>query len=373
MKALVYHLSTVHIRQDVRVFYKECVSLAISGYRTHLIVADGQGDQIKDGVVIHDLGKPNSRLQRILLSPLKLYFMAIEAKADIYHFHDPELLPVGLLLSVFTKARVIYDAHESYPDKMLHKDYLPLRLRKIFSAGMRLLENFVAKRMDAVVTVVESHQMRFQKLNKRVALIRNYPLLSEWRDILMQDTPREEKSLCYVGSITKARGINVLLDAISNLDVTLHLAGSFDPDSYHEELISIPGWKKVIYHGFLGRAEATRLMGSCQIGVMLLQPEPNYINSLATKFFEYLAAGCAVLVSNFDVYRSLVESTKCGLCVNPLDPDEVKNAIKTMLNPDTQLVEMGKRGKQLIQERFNWHTEEQDLIELYEELTKDFT
>jgi len=372
MKALVYHLSTVHIRQDVRVFYKECLSLAYAGYRTHLVVADGQGDQIKDGVAIHDLGKPKSRLQRILLSPLKLYFKAIQAKADIYHFHDPELLPVGLLLSQFTKAKVIYDVHESYPDKMLHKDYLPLFLRKIISLGMKHLEDIAARRMDAVITVVASHQERFQKLNKRVALIRNFPLLNEWKEILLQETPRQVNTLCYVGSITKARGISLLLEAIEKLDVSLHLAGSCDPETYRDELMAMPGWEKVIEHGFLSRAEATRLMGSCQIGVMILQPEPNYVNSLATKFFEYLAAGCAVLVSSFEVYRSLVESTKCGLCVNPLDPDEVKNAIKTMLNPDTQLAEMGKRGKKLIQERFNWHTEEQELLKMYDDLTKDF-
>ena len=51
----VCHLTSVHPRNDVRVFHKECKSLAAAGYETTLIVADGIGDQLLDGVSIKDV------------------------------------------------------------------------------------------------------------------------------------------------------------------------------------------------------------------------------------------------------------------------------------------------------------------------------
>ena len=54
-------------------------------------------------------------------------------RARFYHFHDPELLFVGLLLRLCTSAKVIYDAHEDLPATIYAKTYIPLKLRGIIS------------------------------------------------------------------------------------------------------------------------------------------------------------------------------------------------------------------------------------------------
>ena len=87
----VCHLTSVHPRNDVRIFHKECKSLAAAGYDTTLIVADGIGDQLLDGVSIKDVGKPSTRISRIFSSTWKVLKAAKKTKADIFHFHDPEL------------------------------------------------------------------------------------------------------------------------------------------------------------------------------------------------------------------------------------------------------------------------------------------
>lgn len=370
MPALVYHLSSVHIRSDVRVFYKQCVSLAKAGYKVHLVVADGKGDEKKLGVVIHDLGKPKGRLSRMLFVPAKIFWKAWIARAEVYHFHDPELLPVGLLLRLCTKAKVIYDAHESYPDDLLYKDYLSTWLRRLASFSIRYLENIVAKHLSAVITVTDYHAKRFKRLNKATYTICNYPLLSEWSAFLDTDTPRTASSICYVGNITRKRGLGILLQAIQNLDLTLHLAGGYEPASYRDELMAMPAWNKVVEHGYLARHEAISLMAASQIGVMLFLPEPNHINSLSTKVFEYLAAGCAVLVSDFPVYRSLISDSGCGCCINPEDPKEISMAIQELLAEPAKLNEMGQRGKQLIRDNFNWETQESLLLSVYDRLQR---
>jgi len=368
--SIVYQLSSVHVRSDVRVFHKQCVSLAKAGYKVHLLVADGKGDEVKQGVVVHDMGKPQGRLNRMLFVPVKLFWKACSSKAIICQFHDPELLPVGLLIQLCSKVKVIYDAHESYPDDILYKDYLSPWLSRLASFGIRHLENFAARRLAAVITVTDYHAQRFRRLNKATYTICNYPLLSEWSSFLATNTPRQQQSLCYVGNITRKRGLGMLLQSIQHLDVTVHLAGGYEPEDYRDELVAMPAWDKVVEHGYLARQEAISLMASCQVGLMLFMPEPNHINSLSTKVFEYMAAGCAVLVSDFPVYRQLIFDSGCGLCVNPENPFEIAQAIQNLLSDPEGLEVMGKRGKQLIREKYNWETQEETLLRLYEILQR---
>lgn len=361
----------MHARNDVRVFYKECISLAKAGYKVTLILADGKGDDQKAGVRIQDLRKPSNRLARMLFLPLRLYRKALKAKADFYHFHDPELLPFGLLLKLTTNAKVIYDAHESYPDDLMFKDYLSPWLRCLTSFGIRHLENFVAKRLDAVITVTDYHAQRFKAFNNNTVTVCNFPLLSEWKDFSAVIDERAPTSLCYVGNITRKRGLSVLLKAIEPLDVTLQLAGGYEPDDYRAELMAMPAWNKVVEHGYLNRQQAIKLMSASQIGVMLFLPEPNHINSLSTKVFEYMAAGCAVLVSDFPVYRNLVSDRGCGVCVDPENIEEVRLAIQKLLSSPETVTAMGQRGKRLIQESYNWESQEKQLLGIYANLLKD--
>src|SRR2546428_6863995 len=103
----VCHLSSVHKRYDVRVFYKQCRSLAKRGYETTFVIADNKGDELKNGVNIIDVGAPTNRIQRITQTIFKIYKKALAINADVYHFHDPELLSIGLLLRLKGK-KVIY-------------------------------------------------------------------------------------------------------------------------------------------------------------------------------------------------------------------------------------------------------------------------
>lgn len=89
----VCHVTSAHSRYDVRIFEKECISLAKCGYAVTLIVNDDKKDEIKDGVKIVSTGfKPSGRRQRMLSSMKYIWAKMQEVDADIYHFHDPELL-----------------------------------------------------------------------------------------------------------------------------------------------------------------------------------------------------------------------------------------------------------------------------------------
>ena len=62
----VTHLTSVHSRSDIRIFVKQCRTLAQAGYDVSLVVADGKGYAEEEGVRIYDVGASNGRLSRFL-------------------------------------------------------------------------------------------------------------------------------------------------------------------------------------------------------------------------------------------------------------------------------------------------------------------
>src|SRR6476469_5707469 len=126
----VVQLTSVHFADDLRII-KECRSLAGAGYQVTLI-APHPSDEITGGVQIRGVPVVEGRLRRMTLTVWRTYREAVRQRADIYHFHDPELIPVGLLLKARGK-KVVYDAHEAYPQKILCKSWIPIKLRPVVS------------------------------------------------------------------------------------------------------------------------------------------------------------------------------------------------------------------------------------------------
>lgn len=363
-QARVCQISSVHIRSDVRVFYKQCVSLAKAGYKVHLVVADGKGNELKSGVRIHDIGKAQGRLQRMLSAPLKLFFKALALRTDIYQIHDPELILLAIALKLFTRKPVIYDIHECYPEMFLHKEYLKHWQGKLLSFGILHLEKLALSILDKGIAATEHIAGQF----KDVFILHNYPLLSEWQSVHENPERYLKRDICYLGNITRERGISQLVAALEYVDCTLHLAGGYEPPGYRDELIRLPGFAKVKEYGYINREEASKLLGSSALGVVLFDKSPNHLYSLSTKMFEYMAAGLPILVSDLPANKKLLDSAACGRYINASEQQEIALAIKELLSDPAALAEMGARGKDLVNTRLSWESEAPAFLELYHSL-----
>jgi len=361
-------LSSVHPVFDTRIFHKQAHSLVAVGYDVTLI-AQHEANEMVDGIKILALPKPENRFSRIFLTTSTIYRIALQQKADVYHFHDPELLPTALLLKSTTKCRIIYDVHEDYPKTILSKYWLSPIVRRPIAHIFNWMEKWGASRIDCIIAATDDIAEKFRRTGN-VALIKNYPMVEH---IIPRNRHGKEHPLViYAGVLSKERGIDEIVQAMQYLNDSrmprLVLYGNFDSKFYQETVHKLKGFDKVEYRGWLQPEALWQEMGFATIGIICFHPEPNHIKAMPNKLFEYMAAGLPVIVSNFPLWRKIVEENGCGLTVNPLSPQEIAKAVRYLLDNPGEAIRMGENGRKLVLEKYSWETEGRKLLSIYQSL-----
>lgn len=356
----ILHLTTVHPRSDVRIFHKMCVDLACAGFSTFFMVADGLGDSEINNVQILDIGKKRGRLLRMLLSPWVAYRRIKDINPKLIHVHDPELLILAYIL-MKCGFIVIYDAHEDVPKQMLMKHWILPVFRRPVAYAARFLEEFVSRRLTAVVAATEEISNRFCAVGCKSLPVYNYPKLSQFFSPVSR---REENLICYVGAISQARGIVELVKALEYLPtVRLLLAGKFETPTLKDEVSQMPAWERVEYFGVIGRDEVKEILLRSSLGILTLWPTSNYLESSPIKLYEYMAAALPVVLSDFPIWSSL--AGKIGVSVNPKNPEEISRAINYLLSNAELSVFKGLAGQEIALRKYEWSVELAKLIGLY--------
>lgn len=363
----ICHFTSAHPSEDIRIFHKECSSLAKHGYLVSLIAVDCV-EKILNGVeIISVKSAGKGRLNRMLKTTRQVYDKALEIDADVYHFHDPELLLYALKLKRKGK-KVIYDVHEDVPKQIMDKHWIPKLFRGLISYLFASYESYIAKRISGIISVTPIICDRFRKVNSNVELVANYPLLGETmqiQELLIQKQPRQ---ICYIGGLFPTRGVKELIEAIEKIDVKLILAGNFSPPHFEEEVRQLAGWKKVDFLGHVNREKIMEILKSSNLGVVTLHPTRSYVEALPIKMFEYMSAGIPVLASDFPLWRNIVDDAECGICVDPMNIEAISNAIEYLLDHSDEAKRMGENGEKAYKTKYNWSVEERKLVNFYTKL-----
>lgn len=357
-KIRICHVSSAHPHNDTRVFFRECKSIAQAGYNVSLII-EGESE-VCDGVNIIGLGEqPRSRLKRMVLFARKAYYCARRLDADIYHFHDPEMMPYALKLKKKGKI-IIMDCHEDIASAILDKTWIPGALRKIISRIYGKYEKNVLKEFDGVIVVTKHIFNLFKDIAKQIVIVNNYPDLN---DIEYHDRPFEQrdKIIGYAGNMSVLYGKEVLYSAMKSVDAKLILAGKQKQEQT----------ENIKYIGCLNRRGVNELYGRSRLGVVLYQPAANNNESQPAKLFEYMAAGLPVVVSDFPLWREIVEKNECGLCVNPKDVGEISEKISYLIENPRIAQKMGENGYNAVSTMMNWKNESQKIFKMYECLSEN--
>ena len=362
----IAHITSIHPQNDNRIFYKECTTLRKEGYEVVVIVAGGE-TKIINGIQI--IGYPKAKGGRLKRMVKTSFFDMIKVckknNADIYHFHDPELIFAGLYLKYIGK-KVIYDIHENNPASILSKPYIKSKfIKETISRTFDIFERSVLRFFNAVITARPDISRRFK--HKNLITLRNFPLAPEIAHTEQISILKEKPSVIFVGGMTKLRGINELIDAFKTLDsYELWLLGPIN-DIELKKKIKL-GCKNVKYFGTVEAYEVFAYISKADIGIITFLPAPNHLETLATKPFEYMACGKPMIMSNFKYWQETFGES--SLYVDPCNSKDITQKVKNLLSDTLLMKKMSQRNKKLFQEEYNWEIESQKLINIYRGLVR---
>ena len=372
----VCHITSAHSSNDGRIFQKECRTLSENKRFEVFLVAQGKSRK-EYGVKVIGVGdNTKGRLQRIVNISNKVYRKAKCLNADIYHLHDPELLLYAKKLKK-KGSIVIFDSHENYSEQIEKKDYLPLFLRKIVSILYKLFENYVVKRIDAVIfTTTVNGENPFSKRCKKTTIVGNYPILDDRRRYIehkeIQD--KEMIKVCYTGSLSKERGITKLVKACYLAGAKLILAGNFSSQEYMQEIMGMKESNCVEYRGFCNYTDITGIYQESDIGAATLLKVGQYatVENLATKVYEYMQVGLPIIMSDSKYNIQLMKKENFAYLVDPNNEIAISELIKHISENFSETYKKTKFAHEIHLKKYNWNSEGKKLIQLYFHLLKKY-
>lgn len=367
-KSTVCQLSTLHYALDTRIFYKYAQTLH-KHYRVIVIGIHPKKEVIK-GIEIIPFKIYKNRTWRLFTSWFNMFRMALKTKADLFHIHDPELLPCALLLHIIGK-KVIIDVHENIAADIFDKDWI--KFKKTTYNIFNFVESIACKRIP-VILAESSYEHRYKQISKNTTTVHNYVAPQFFNEL--QGLNRNPLHLFYMGIVLENRCIFEIIASVHELHnrgykVHFHCVGQRYSKLVQEIEKNETYQNLKAYIHFYGRknlSEGYKISQQCGIGLCLIKPMSNSIESKPTKIFEYMAIGLPIITSDFKLYKKLVSENGVGMNVNPISVEEISNAIEKLINDPVQIKEISEKGKMLVNTCYNWETEAKKLEEKYAEI-----
>ncbi len=363
----ICHMTSAHDIEDVRIFQKECVSLADAGYTVYLVERGSSYD--KRGVHIIGVGTiPTGRIGRMTKGAKSIYETARDLNCDLYHIHDPELLPYALKLKKAGK-KVVFDSHEYTREQILIKKYLPRPVRRLTAKVYSFYEDYVLKTIDGVIFPCTLNGM-FPLPGKKKAIVNNVPLMDELYNKYDPNEVKEPNTVCLIGSLTYSRGVLHLAKAAMQAGCKVYLGGSFSPASLKDDVNALSGNGQIVCLGYLDRSQVLSLLKKACVGSAATLSMGQYATAgnLSTKAYEYMAMGVPVILEKNEFNEEMISRYQFGVCVDPENVEEYASTIRFLLDNPAIAKKMGYNGREAIRQVFNWEREFDNLLKLYQSI-----
>lgn len=351
------HFTIAHTQLKSRSFHRICRPLSQRGIRVRYIspmtnAPPGNVDFIM-------IPRRRSHLARVLRN-WGLLRNLLEAEAHLYHFQDPELLPLALALKVLFNRRVIYDAYEDFPSVARASRSVPQGLRGIFGSFVELAEQLAARFLDGITTADPFTLRRLGRAGRsRKLVFSNFPNL----DFFPPPSGGYKLfDLVYRGGLSERAGTFDLLDAVQFLklrsrSLRLLLIGYFDSPaaegSLRRRVVELGLAGSVEIKGRISHDEMAGALSQARIGVSPLRATEKFVLNVPVKVFEYWACGLPVIASDLPPIRPYFRAARAGLLFSPGDSVGLASSIEWILDHPNAAESMAQNGRAAVIERFN--------------------
>lgn len=341
----ICHVTSVHNRNDVRIYDRQCKLLARQADNDVSIISfDWVGEERVESVRFLGLRRVGSlRLLRSVLCPLLAVRAALREKPDVCHLHDPELIWVFVIARFFSrrKFRLIYDAHEDLPLQVLNKQWLPGRLRPLISLVSKLYLRVFLKGVSGVVFASSSISVYSGRVPRIEYL--NFPCFQNVRtDTALHD-------VCYAGLLSQNRYIFELVQACHLLGLKLVLAGRFDTREYQGKVVDSEGWSCVDYRGVVNHEEVAEIYAASRIGISLLKPIENYKDVIPSKVYDYFSSNLPFVTTSTPAVARILSGIQGVQLIQDGSVESIKKGINSLLeSPCVKASTFSFDGEQVI-------------------------
>ncbi len=351
-----------HKPLDTRIFHKEAKTLQMAGWEVVLIIPHTE-DFEKDKIRIFAVPLPRKGWEQLLICPWNIFRLSLKQPAgSVFHIHDSEILSVGIMLKILGR-KVIYDAHEDTPLQISYQHWIPVWAKRPYRWLYFILEKMAGWWFNHIIVAEPVIAGYFP--SRKVTLLRNFPIAGSFG--VEKNYKDRADRMVYVGLLSRPRGVVEMFEghrlASEKVPIEFVVGGKFAPAVLEQELLSK---YHVIYKSWLPYDEMIAALYASKIGIIVPHPIERYKTNYPVKLFEYMAAGLPVIASREGESAGFVSEAGGGLLVDPLNAREIADAIVNLFNNQEMAAEMGRKGRQLILEKYNWEKESEKLIQLYQ-------
>lgn len=296
--------------------------------------------------------------------------------ADVYHCIGVYALLAGVVLRPLRQATLTYDVPEEYGFQV--RIAFPGLGGAVLGTFVRRLENLAVRFVAVVFTVNSSDDVPYNRLanrNGNTHLLENVPRLSEF-DIKNDENPLAEYDdrsvLLYVGNVQEEKGGTKMIETMRHV-ATEHpkallfvIGGGTDSYMNHlQELVEQYGLSdNVVLNGPVDYDQVNPYLANADIAVQIYQPGLWTSRSMASSsVFRYMGFGLPLVVSDLPGMGQQVRTYECGVTAPPDDEEAIAAEISKLLTNPELANELGKRGRQLVEERYNWSVEKERFLE----------
>jgi glycosyltransferase involved in cell wall biosynthesis len=371
---IICHVTTAHPVRDARIFHKECKTLARAGYRV-VLVAQHTARETSDGVMIEPLPRATGKLQRLALLQPRALLAVWRQRAALYHFHDPELIPLALLVRLLWRKRVVYDMHELYSEAL----FAGLgRRRSLLRPVLQLaLERLPLRFFDLVVFPTESLRRDIDCPTGSVTIV-NLPTVDEGQRV-RRPVPwdRREHDVIHVGTVSPPR-MAFMLDVARRAAelrpelrwLFLGVSGStveWVRANYDSAFLS----RHVVLRGRTSHVDALGCIQGSRLGFSYHPLERRFLVALPMKVFEYMLMDIAVVSTALPELIRWLEPGRDAVLLDGDDPAVYAGAIADLLANPAQAAALARAGRTKVLDRVNWESSEgAKLVEAYADVLR---
>lgn len=364
----------MHDWNDDRIFQRACAGLARLGHEVYLIASGEEGKKDEEVMGVHiKYVELRKGWRRRWYSSQEVVDKAIAVKADIYQFHDPDILPhFHRIKKALPNSKIIYDIHENYAGRFAHWG-LPAFLGKYF----RFYELNRIKKMDGITVVSKSMMQLFDKAGTPSEITRNSVDLERLRKLDLNLDKSETPIVMTSGSHSHERHCLQTVQSIKYVsqevksDFIFQFAGRYVGEMKEEMQIQADTdgtSEKLKLDGMLPWEENFGRLVKSYCGCVFYRNTPNNRVGIPNRLFEYMYCGLPIIASDFPELRAIVEDSNCGILVDSENPEDIAKGISFLLNNPEKSKEMGENGRKAVEEKYGYHNDLKLLVNFYNSL-----